>query len=231
MIVKYSLSLDSDDDFRSGCETSVTITYNSPSQDYTHPDDQTTLLHSIFYPCNMNILPDQKTVACLVRLLKEAGGGRGRQGETGGDRGWWDKCKTEFSLAPFPCDPRGSLAINDERFLGNIPAIFHGAQSLESILRFKMADEDEVEVRGIKRPLVENYSDDEEEEEARRKQGTASRLGRISTLEMMRKAKLLKIWLWSSCFSLIPPITDHDNYNPLHNYWNIPFFLRLSCLR
>ena len=55
-----------------------------------------------------------------------------------------------------------------------------------------MADEDEVEVRGIKRPLVENYSDDEEEE-ARRKQGTASRPGRISTLEMMRRAKLLKI--------------------------------------
>ena len=34
-----------------------------------------------------------------------------------------------------------------------------------------MADEDEVEIRGIKRPLVEDYSDDEEEEEARRKQG------------------------------------------------------------
>ena len=26
-------------------ETAVTITDNSPSQDYTHPDDQTTLLH------------------------------------------------------------------------------------------------------------------------------------------------------------------------------------------
>ena len=26
-------------------ETSVTNTDNSPSQDYTHPDDQTTLLH------------------------------------------------------------------------------------------------------------------------------------------------------------------------------------------
>ena len=26
-------------------ETSVTITDNSPSQDYTHPDDQTSLLH------------------------------------------------------------------------------------------------------------------------------------------------------------------------------------------
>ena len=35
----------------------------------------------------------------------------------------------------------------------------------------KMADEDEVEIRGVKRPLVENYSDDEEEEEARRKEG------------------------------------------------------------
>ena len=34
-----------------------------------------------------------------------------------------------------------------------------------------MADESEVEIRGIKRPLVENYSDDEEEEEARRKEG------------------------------------------------------------
>ena len=53
-------------------ETSVTITDNSP-HDYTHPDDQTTPLHSIFYSCNMNILPDQKTVACLFRLLKEAG--------------------------------------------------------------------------------------------------------------------------------------------------------------
>ena len=78
-------------------ETSVTITESSPSQDYTHLDDQTTLLHSIFYPCNMNILPNQKTVACLVRLLNkvegdrgrqgEAGGGRGRQGEAGGGRG------------------------------------------------------------------------------------------------------------------------------------------------
>lgn len=43
-----------------------------------------------------------------------------------------------------------------------------------------MADDDEVEVRGIKRPLVENYSDDEEEEEARRKQGAANRKGRTS---------------------------------------------------
>ena len=34
-----------------------------------------------------------------------------------------------------------------------------------------MADEEEVEIRGLKRPLVENYSDDEEEEEARRKEG------------------------------------------------------------
>ena len=32
--------LDSDDDFRSGCRTSVTTTDNSPFQDYTHPDDQ-----------------------------------------------------------------------------------------------------------------------------------------------------------------------------------------------
>ena len=54
----------------------------------------------------MNILPDQKTVACLVRLLKEAGG----------DRGGWDKCKTQFSLALFPCDPRESKEINNELF-------------------------------------------------------------------------------------------------------------------
>ena len=46
----------------------------------------------------MNILPDQKTVACLVRLLKE----------TWEDRSVWDKCKTQFSLALFPCDPRES---------------------------------------------------------------------------------------------------------------------------
>ena len=40
------------------------------------------------------------------------------------------------------------------------------------MLKFKMAEEDEIEIRGIKRPLVENYSDDEEEEEARRKEGS-----------------------------------------------------------
>ena len=39
-----NLSLDSDDDFRQVVETSVTTTDNNPSQDYTHPDDQTTLL-------------------------------------------------------------------------------------------------------------------------------------------------------------------------------------------
>ena len=33
-------SLDSDDDFRSGCRNvSQTVITNSPSQDYTHPDD------------------------------------------------------------------------------------------------------------------------------------------------------------------------------------------------
>ena len=35
-----------------------------------------------------------------------------------------------------------------------------------------MADEDEVDTRGLKRPLVEDYSDEDEEEEAKRKQGT-----------------------------------------------------------
>ena len=34
-----------------------------------------------------------------------------------------------------------------------------------------MADDSEVEIRGVKRPLVENYSDEEEEEEARIKEG------------------------------------------------------------
>ena len=33
-------------------ETSVTSTDNSPSQDYTHPDDQTTLLQ-FSYPQNL----------------------------------------------------------------------------------------------------------------------------------------------------------------------------------
>ena len=38
-------------------ETSVTITDNSPSQDYTHPDDQTTVLYSITcYPWVLNLL-------------------------------------------------------------------------------------------------------------------------------------------------------------------------------
>ena len=40
-------------------ETSVTTTDNSPSEDYTHPDDQTTLLH-IFristFPCWLKVL-------------------------------------------------------------------------------------------------------------------------------------------------------------------------------
>ena len=40
-------------------ETSVTTTDNSPSEDYTHPDDKTTLLH-IFristFPCRLKVL-------------------------------------------------------------------------------------------------------------------------------------------------------------------------------
>ena len=40
-------------------ETSVTIPDNSPSQDYTHPDDQTTLLLCHFYDkLNSNSTPD-----------------------------------------------------------------------------------------------------------------------------------------------------------------------------
>ena len=43
-------------------ETSVTTTDNSPSQDYTHPDDQTTLLHALI--CGGSILMKE-----LVHLL------------------------------------------------------------------------------------------------------------------------------------------------------------------
>ena len=41
-------------------ETSVTITDNSPSRDYTHPDDQTTLLH---------VTPGFKPFTVLVYIL------------------------------------------------------------------------------------------------------------------------------------------------------------------
>ena len=125
MIVKYSLSLDSDDDFRSGCRN---VSHHYRKQSFSG-------LHSLGrsnYTITFYILPMQYeyfTRSENRSLLSqtplgggrqgETGGDRGRQGEAGGDRGWWDKCKTEFSLAPFPCDPRGSLAINDERFLGN----------------------------------------------------------------------------------------------------------------
>ena len=37
-------------------KTSVTITDNSPSQDYTHPDDQTTLLHILDIISNLYIV-------------------------------------------------------------------------------------------------------------------------------------------------------------------------------
>ena len=49
--IDNNLSLDSDDDLTlmmtsaQVVETSVTTTNNSPSQDYNHLDDQTTLLH------------------------------------------------------------------------------------------------------------------------------------------------------------------------------------------
>ena len=66
--VKSSESLDTDDDFRSGCRTSVTTTDNSPSQDYTHPDDQSKLLHVTpgFKPFTINTL--SKTEA-LLKIL------------------------------------------------------------------------------------------------------------------------------------------------------------------
>ena len=39
-----------------GVETPVTITDNSPSQDYTYLDDQTTLLQNNFYLTSLSIL-------------------------------------------------------------------------------------------------------------------------------------------------------------------------------
>jgi len=50
-------SLDPDDDFCSGCQTSVNVTTNSHCQDYTHPDDHTllTLLHDIIISSNLQI--------------------------------------------------------------------------------------------------------------------------------------------------------------------------------
>ena len=62
-----------------------------------------------------------------------------------------------------------------------------------------MADDDEVEVRGIKRPLVENYSDDDEEEEARRKEGNAFIYFGIIIVLIVVGAWLLNIWFWPSC--------------------------------
>ena len=42
-------SLDSDDDFRSGCRTSVTTTDKCPSRDYAHPEDQTILSRILYH--------------------------------------------------------------------------------------------------------------------------------------------------------------------------------------
>ena len=49
-------------------ETSVTTTDNSPSQDYTHPDDQTTLLHVTpgFKPFTVFIYYCQTHCACAL---------------------------------------------------------------------------------------------------------------------------------------------------------------------
>ena len=51
-------------------ETSVTITDNSPSQDYTHPDDQTTLLHVTpgFKPFTVDGFSFLTTVLCKGRF-------------------------------------------------------------------------------------------------------------------------------------------------------------------
>ena len=39
--------LDYNDDFRSGCQNVSQYTTNSPSQDYTHPDDHTSLTYDM----------------------------------------------------------------------------------------------------------------------------------------------------------------------------------------
>ena len=49
-------------------------------------------IFSIFHRCNMDNLLYWKTVACIVKLLKEGGEGEGK--------GEWDKRNTQFSLFP-----------------------------------------------------------------------------------------------------------------------------------
>ena len=44
-------------------ETSVTITDNSPCQDYTHPDDQTTLLHVNLYCTKLPVILSRRSAA------------------------------------------------------------------------------------------------------------------------------------------------------------------------
>ena len=52
-----------------------------------------------------------------------------------------------------------------------LPATWYPMKTGFHYTQSKMADDSEVEIRGVKRPLVENYSDEEEEEEARIKEG------------------------------------------------------------
>lgn len=52
-----------------------------------------------------------------------------------------------------------------------LPATWYAVKTRFHYTQSKMADDSEVEIRGVKRPLVENYSDEEEEEEARIKEG------------------------------------------------------------
>ena len=54
-------------------ETSVTTTDNGPSQDYTHPDDQTTFLNVIFFSqiseMWRNLVFEKKAFRRLSRLI------------------------------------------------------------------------------------------------------------------------------------------------------------------
>ena len=67
------------------------------------------------------------------------------------------------------------------------------------MLKSKMADEEEVEVRGLKRPLVENYSDEDEEEEARRKEGNS-----LTNLDLTLVNKALQLFLLRKFFMCAP---------------------------
>ena len=46
---------------------SITITDNSPSQDYTHPDDQTTLFHLVYF---LFFIQNEPSLTCVLSRKK-----------------------------------------------------------------------------------------------------------------------------------------------------------------